>query len=263
MQPDIVSIFKGPVNPSALLFVIAFDFERLRIDQNVFLNGGMRTKIFELPRSVGEFCRRGKDFHNKARGLDGLYYSPVAWITRYRYVGVEVARLSNVYLHNGTISSAVTPAQKVPENALDIGLNGVMIGRAASHGRDVAIDVLVACAGILFFELKVFFNRQRFADALLPWPSCISPSDCDVLLLMLFLVEQHYSITAPDIVGISVEPATLRYRERYFLLLSTSFCPLVVSVLDRKDCSTAVLRGRPFPVIPSCDCTIAKLPFSE
>jgi hypothetical protein len=38
VQRDIVRIFKGFVNPPILLFVIAFDFERLRIYQDIFFD---------------------------------------------------------------------------------------------------------------------------------------------------------------------------------------------------------------------------------
>ncbi len=84
VERDIVGIFKGFVNPLILLFVIAFDFERLRIDQDIFFDGGMRAIILEFPRSVGEFCGGGKDFHNDAWGLDRLNSSPVTWIARHR-----------------------------------------------------------------------------------------------------------------------------------------------------------------------------------
>jgi len=65
-QRDFVSIFKGFVNPPVLLFVIAFDFERLRIYQDIFFNGGMRAIIFEFPCSVSELCSWGKDFDDEA-----------------------------------------------------------------------------------------------------------------------------------------------------------------------------------------------------
>src|SRR5205823_14726256 len=100
--------------------MIAFDFERLRIDQDIFFDGGMRAIIFEFPRSVCELCVRGKDFHNQAWRLDRLHSSPVMWIARHRYVGMEVARLSNVHLHIGTIGATGAPAQKIPKDSLDI-----------------------------------------------------------------------------------------------------------------------------------------------
>src|SRR6266487_344473 len=120
MQHDIVSIFKGFVNPTVLLFVIAFDFERLLIYQDIFFDGGMRAIIFEFPRSVGELCGRGKDFHNEAWRLDRLHSSPVTWIARNRDVGMEVAGLRNIHLHIGTIGPTVAPAQKIPKDALDM-----------------------------------------------------------------------------------------------------------------------------------------------
>jgi hypothetical protein len=70
MQRDLVSSFKGFVNPPVLFFVIAFDFERLRIDQDLFFDGGMRAIILEFPRPVAELCGRGKDFHNETWRLD-------------------------------------------------------------------------------------------------------------------------------------------------------------------------------------------------
>jgi hypothetical protein len=54
VQRDIVRSFKGFVHPPVLLFVIAFDFERLQIYHDIFFDGGMRAIIFEFPRSVGE-----------------------------------------------------------------------------------------------------------------------------------------------------------------------------------------------------------------
>src|SRR5437764_14370787 len=36
-----------------------------------------------------------------------------------------------------------------------------MIGGSACHGKHIAIDVLIACVGIVFLELKVFFNRHN------------------------------------------------------------------------------------------------------
>ncbi len=100
--------------------MIAFDFERLRIDQDIFFDGGMRAIILEFPRSVGEFCGGGKDFHNDAWGLDRLNSSPVTWIARHRDVGMEVACFRNVHLHIGTIDATVAPAQKIPKDSLDI-----------------------------------------------------------------------------------------------------------------------------------------------
>ncbi len=79
------------------IFVIAFDFERLRIYQDIFFDGEMRAIIFEFPRSVGELCGRGKDIHNEAWRLDRLHSSPVAWIARHRYVGIEVACVRIVF----------------------------------------------------------------------------------------------------------------------------------------------------------------------
>jgi len=35
-----------------------------------------------------------------------------------------------------------------------------MIGGSACHDIHMAVDVLVACVGIVFFELKVFFDRH-------------------------------------------------------------------------------------------------------
>ena len=49
-----LSSFKGFVHPPVLLFVIAFDFERLHIYHDIFFDGGMRTIIFEFSGSVGE-----------------------------------------------------------------------------------------------------------------------------------------------------------------------------------------------------------------
>src|SRR6266487_130126 len=120
MQHDIVSIFKGFVNPPVLLFMITFNFERLRIYQDIFFDGGMRAIIFEFPSSVGELCGRGEDFHNEAWRLDRLHSSPVTWIAHNRYVGMEVACLRNVHFHIGTIGPTVAPAQKIPKDALDI-----------------------------------------------------------------------------------------------------------------------------------------------
>src|SRR6266516_1146710 len=67
-----------------------------------------------------ELCGRGKDFHNEAWRLDRLHSSPVTWIARNRYVGMEVACLRNVHFHIGTIGPTVAPAQKIPKDALDI-----------------------------------------------------------------------------------------------------------------------------------------------
>ena len=120
VQRDIVSIFKSFVNPPVLLFVIAFDFERLRIYQDIFFDGGMGAIIFEFPCSVGELCSWGKDFDDEAWGLDRLHSSPVPWVARYRYVGMEVARLRNVHLHVGTINATAAPAQEIPEDSLHI-----------------------------------------------------------------------------------------------------------------------------------------------
>src|ERR1700686_4441748 len=110
MQREIVSSFKGFVNPLVLLFMIAFDFERLRIYQDIFFDGRMCTIIFEFPRSVGELGSRGKDFHNQTWKLDRLHSSTVMWIARNRDVGMEVARLRNVHLHIRTIGATVAPA---------------------------------------------------------------------------------------------------------------------------------------------------------
>src|SRR5579875_2921966 len=120
----------------------------------------MDTIIIEFPGSIIEFSCWRENFDDEARRLDGLRSAPITWIARHRYIRMEVACLRNVDLHIGTIGATVTATQKLPEDALDIGFDGVIIGGSSCHRIDTAIDVLVASFRIIFFKLKVFLNRH-------------------------------------------------------------------------------------------------------
>jgi len=62
VQRDIVGIFKGFVNPPALLFMIAFDFERLRIYQVCWLLGLSVRELASFLVETGEMRGQSRRF---------------------------------------------------------------------------------------------------------------------------------------------------------------------------------------------------------